>query len=168
MIGIEEVRRVGSGLRPGASPGALVQKLGLELPRDDDSVPGIRWVQIAPTGAGASLTLVTRFESMPPGSLRGLVLDCDDLDRTYQRLVTDGVEVDRELIERPWGKEAVIRDPDRNRLAPAAVVSDQARRPVMAQPRSGRARRPGSGHLRRPLRSRALRRNYDCQPSTAM
>jgi uncharacterized glyoxalase superfamily protein PhnB len=69
-----------------------------------------------PGGAGTSLTLVTWFESMPPGSLRGMVLTCDDLGRTYQRLVADGVEIDRELAEQPWGKEAVIRDPDGNRL----------------------------------------------------
>jgi predicted enzyme related to lactoylglutathione lyase len=59
---------------------------------------------------------VTWFDSMPPGSLQGLVLTCDDLDRTYERLVAEGAEVDREPAEQPWGKEAVIRDPDGNRL----------------------------------------------------
>lgn len=93
-----------------------VEELGFELIRDDDSVPGIRWVQVAPRGASTALTLVTWFDSMPPGSLRGLVLGCDDLDRTYEQLVADGVPVDRELAEQPWGKEAVIRDPDGNRL----------------------------------------------------
>jgi catechol 2,3-dioxygenase-like lactoylglutathione lyase family enzyme len=93
-----------------------VEKLGFELIRDDDSVPGIRWVQVAPRGASTALTLVTWFDSMPPGSLRGLVLGCEDLDGTYEHLVAGGVSVDRELAEQPWGKEAVIRDPDGNRL----------------------------------------------------
>jgi catechol 2,3-dioxygenase-like lactoylglutathione lyase family enzyme len=93
-----------------------VERLGLELVRDDDSVPGIHWVQVAPPGESTSVTLVTWFESMPPGSLRGLVLVCDDLDGTYERLVAAGVEVDRELADQRWGKEAVIRDPDGNRL----------------------------------------------------
>jgi catechol 2,3-dioxygenase-like lactoylglutathione lyase family enzyme len=93
-----------------------VEKLDLELVREDDSVPGIHWLQVAPRGSSTSLTLVTWFESMPPGSLRGLVLACDDLDRTYDALVEAGVEVDRELADQPWEKEAVIRDPDGNRL----------------------------------------------------
>jgi uncharacterized glyoxalase superfamily protein PhnB len=53
---------------------------------------------------------------MPPGSVQGLVLACDDLERTYERLAAEGVEVDRALAEQPWGKEAVVRDPDGNRL----------------------------------------------------
>jgi catechol 2,3-dioxygenase-like lactoylglutathione lyase family enzyme len=93
-----------------------VDKLGFELVRDDDSVPGLHWVQVAPPGASTSLTLVTWFESMPPGPVRGLVLVCEDLDQTYETLIANGVEVDRELAEQPWGKEAVIRDPDGNLL----------------------------------------------------
>lgn len=93
-----------------------IEKLGFELVRDDDCLPGLHWVQVAPPGGGTSLTLVTWFDSMPPGSLQGLVLACDDLDRAYERLVAEGVQVDRALAERPWGREAVIRDPDGNRL----------------------------------------------------
>lgn len=93
-----------------------VDELGLELIRDDDSVPGLHWLQVAPPGASTSLTLVTWFESMPPGSLRGLVLGCDDLEGTYDRLVANRVEVERELADQPWGREAVIRDPDGNQL----------------------------------------------------
>jgi catechol 2,3-dioxygenase-like lactoylglutathione lyase family enzyme len=63
-----------------------VDTLGLELVRDDDSVPGIRWVQVAPKAGTTALTLVTWFDSMPPGSLLG------------------------------WASEAVLRDPDGNRL----------------------------------------------------
>jgi catechol 2,3-dioxygenase-like lactoylglutathione lyase family enzyme len=35
-----------------------VEKLGFELTRDDDSVPGLRWVQLAPKRGSTSLTLV--------------------------------------------------------------------------------------------------------------
>lgn len=116
-MGIEDVRVVSVPVSDQArSREFYVEKLGFELVRDDDSVPGIRWVQVTPPGASTSLTLVTWFESMPPGSLRGLVLVCDDLDRTFERLVSDGVEVERALAEQPWGKEAVIHDPDGNQL----------------------------------------------------
>ncbi len=93
-----------------------VEKLGLELVLEDASVPGIHWIQVAPAGAGTSLTLVDWFESMPAGSLRGVVLECDDLEGTYEQLVANGVEVERKLADQPWGREAVMRDPDGNQL----------------------------------------------------
>jgi catechol 2,3-dioxygenase-like lactoylglutathione lyase family enzyme len=93
-----------------------VEALGFELTRDDDSVPGIRWVQVTPRAGGTSLTLVDWFESMPAGSLQGLVLACEDLERQCEQLEAEGVEFDRPLARQPWGTEAVIRDPDGNRL----------------------------------------------------
>jgi catechol 2,3-dioxygenase-like lactoylglutathione lyase family enzyme len=93
-----------------------VEKLGFELSREDDSIPGIRWVQVTPKGGATSLTLVTWFETMPPGSLQGLVLGSADLEKDCEELVARGVEFDRPLQGQPWGKEAVVRDPDGNRL----------------------------------------------------
>jgi catechol 2,3-dioxygenase-like lactoylglutathione lyase family enzyme len=90
--------------------------LGFRLLRDDDSVPGIRWIQVAPSGGGTALTLVTWFDTMPPGSVRGLVLYCDDLDADYQRLQAGGVEFDQPPVTQPWATEAVLHDPDGNQL----------------------------------------------------
>lgn len=93
-----------------------VQKLGFELTRDDQSVPGIRWIQVTPKGGAPSLTLVTWFETMPPGSLQGLVLASDGLKAECDRLAAEGVRFDRPLEKQPWGTEAVICDPDGNKL----------------------------------------------------
>jgi catechol 2,3-dioxygenase-like lactoylglutathione lyase family enzyme len=93
-----------------------VDKLGFELTRDDDSVPGIRWVQVTPKSGAPSLTLVTWFETMPPGSLQGLVLGSEDLQAECDRLAAEGVRFDRPLEQQPWGTEAVICDPDGNKL----------------------------------------------------
>jgi len=93
-----------------------VEKLGFELTRDDDSIPGIRWVQVTPKGGAPSLTLVTWFETMPPGSLQGLVLASENLTAECDRLAAEGVTFDRLLEEQPWGTEAVICDPDGNKL----------------------------------------------------
>ena len=38
----------------------------------------MRWVMLRPPGSGTAITLVTWFESMPAGSMRGAVLGCDD------------------------------------------------------------------------------------------
>ncbi len=94
-----------------------VNKLGFELRRDDAaSVPGMRWVQVGARGAPTTLTLVTWFESMPPGSLRGLVLSSDDLEADYTILVGRGVEFEAPPEQKPWAIEAVIRDPDGNQF----------------------------------------------------
>jgi catechol 2,3-dioxygenase-like lactoylglutathione lyase family enzyme len=93
-----------------------VDKLGFELRREDDSIPGIRWVQVAPKGGTTALTLVTWFESMPPGSLQGLVLTSSNLQADYEELVAKGVEFDGPLQRRPWATEAVLHDPDGNSL----------------------------------------------------
>jgi len=93
-----------------------VDMLGFELQRDDDSVPGIRWVQVAPKAGTTALTLVTWFDSMPPGSLRGLVLSSGNLQADYEQLVAKGVQFDGPPQQQPWATEAVLRDPDGNRL----------------------------------------------------
>jgi len=93
-----------------------VDKLGFELVREDDSVPGFRWVQVAPAAGGTALTLVTWFEPMPAGSLRGLVLTSDDLQKDYEELVAKGVEFGQPPRRQPWATEAVLHDPDGNSL----------------------------------------------------
>jgi catechol 2,3-dioxygenase-like lactoylglutathione lyase family enzyme len=98
-----------------------VDTLGLTLSRDDASVPGLRWIQVTPDGGTTSLTLVDWFDTMPAGSLRGLVLGLSDLRRDCDELAAKGVEFEQPLQERPWGAEAVIRDPDGN-----AIVLQQA------------------------------------------
>ncbi len=88
--------------------------LGFELRADTSWGDGMRWVEVAPKGATTSLTLVTWFESMPPGSLSGLVFATDDVRATYDELVTKGVAFDGPPVEQPWGMQAVFRDPDGN------------------------------------------------------
>ena len=93
-----------------------VEKLKFALSRDDDSVPGIRWVQVTPQAGGTSLTLVNWFDTMPAGSLQGLVLGLSDLQGDCAALAAAGVEFAQPLQEQPWGAEAVIRDPDGNTI----------------------------------------------------
>ena len=84
--------------------------------RDDGAMPGLRWVQVAPRGSSTSLTLVTWFATMPPGSLQGLVLQSEDLDADYSTLLDRGVSFDSSPTQQPWGREAVIVEPDGNKL----------------------------------------------------
>jgi catechol 2,3-dioxygenase-like lactoylglutathione lyase family enzyme len=94
-----------------------VDVLGLELVHEDDSVPGLHWIQVAPRDGTTALTLVTWFESMPAGSLRGLVLRSPDLASDYEELVAKGVEFDGPPRRTPYSEaETVLRDPDGNSI----------------------------------------------------
>ena len=93
-----------------------VDALGFELRADDAWGEGMRWIEVAPEGSATSLTLVTWFEAMPPGSLQGLVVATNDIEETYQNLVAKGVPFDFPPRDLPGGKQAVFRDPDGNGL----------------------------------------------------
>jgi catechol 2,3-dioxygenase-like lactoylglutathione lyase family enzyme len=92
-----------------------VDVLGLEPVEDAPMGPGMRWVMVRPFGSSTALTLVTWFESMPPGSLRGLVLETANLDDAVTSLERAGVGVS-EIAEAPWGRYVTLEDPDGNGL----------------------------------------------------
>jgi catechol 2,3-dioxygenase-like lactoylglutathione lyase family enzyme len=91
-----------------------IDTLGFELKTEDTFGEGMRWIEVAPHGSATSLTLVTWFESMPPGSLQGLVFEVDDVHATYEGLLAKGVPFDFPPREMPGGLQAVFRDPDGN------------------------------------------------------
>ena len=93
-----------------------VGTLGFRLVRENAMGPAQRWIQVAPNGAQTSITLVTWFDTMPPGSLRGLVLHADDLDAEVAALTDRGVSVPEGIQEAEWGRYAVFADPDGNGL----------------------------------------------------
>ena len=92
-----------------------VGALGFELIADTQMGPGQRWVQVGARGAQTSLTLVTWFETMPPGSLRGLVIESDDLEADINALRARGVVLS-DVQAMPWGTFATCEDPDGNGL----------------------------------------------------
>lgn len=91
------------------------QVLGFELLRDVQlGPPGQRWVQLGIPGAETTIALVTWFEEMRPGCLRGIVLDTSDVEAARKQLQERGVEVS-EIRAAAWGRYAVFADPDGNR-----------------------------------------------------
>jgi predicted enzyme related to lactoylglutathione lyase len=88
--------------------------LWFALLADTQMGPGMRWVMVAPPGAQTALTLVTWFETMPAGSLRGLVLETNDLDADVATLIQRGVSIPGGIEEQPWGRFVQFADPDGN------------------------------------------------------
>jgi catechol 2,3-dioxygenase-like lactoylglutathione lyase family enzyme len=94
-----------------------VDTLGFTLVREDDSIPGFLWIQVAPPGGSTALTLVTWFDSMPAGSLRGLVLRSNDIEADYTTLVAKGVAFEGPPTPQPYATvEDRFHDPDGNGL----------------------------------------------------
>ncbi len=76
---------------------------------------GMRWVMLRPPGGGTAITLVTWFEEMTPGWLRGTVLGCDDIEQTAAELTKRGVTFNEDAVaEAPWGRWLTFADPDGN------------------------------------------------------
>ncbi len=97
------------------------EHLGFDVVEDSPMGPTMRWVQLAAGDAPTTITLVTWFDSMPPGSVEGLVIDVDDPDACRAGLVAAGVEC-TELDDQPWGRYFTCRDPDGNGLVVARTV----------------------------------------------
>ena len=91
-----------------------VDVLGFDLVRDNPTGPDARWVQVAPKGAQTSITLVTWFPTMPAGSVKGTVLETDDLDGDVAHLTAKGVVIEGGIKEQPWGRFVTFDDPDGN------------------------------------------------------
>ncbi len=91
-------------------------KLGFTLEMDSSlGDGGMRWVMLRPPGSGTRITLVTWFETMPAGALKGSVLGCDDIARTADELAARGVTFSEdEIQEAPWGRWKTFDDPDGN------------------------------------------------------
>ena len=74
--------------------------LGFELLADVRLSEHMRWVQVAPPGSPTSLTLVNWFETMPAGSLKGLVRLVDDMVETMYEAVGAGLAAPQVGVQR--------------------------------------------------------------------
>jgi catechol 2,3-dioxygenase-like lactoylglutathione lyase family enzyme len=101
-----------------------VNTLGFELVADTAMGPDQRWVQVRPRGSVSSITLVTWFDTMPPGSLKGLVIETDDLLGDVESLGARGMGIGGEDVQdAPWGRFVTLEDPDGNGLILQATAS---------------------------------------------
>jgi catechol 2,3-dioxygenase-like lactoylglutathione lyase family enzyme len=82
-----------------------------DLPFGSDGVT--RWIQLQMPGVETTLTLVTWFPQMQPGSLQGVVLATDDLATTHEALKNRGLAIS-DIADQPYGREATFSDPDGN------------------------------------------------------
>ena len=87
--------------------------LGFDVIADMPMGPGQQWVQMGLEGAQTSISLVTWFEQMPPGSVQGVVIDTDDIKTAHADLKSKGLTL-ADIESAPWGQFALFNDPDGN------------------------------------------------------
>ncbi|MFG1711051.1 VOC family protein [Nonomuraea sp. M3C6] len=101
-----------------------VNVLGFDLVRDNPMGPDQRWVEVGPKGGQSTITLVTWFPTMPPGSVKGLVLETGDLDTDVAELTARGVHIPDGIQQQPWGRFVTFDDPDGNGIVLQATAPD--------------------------------------------
>jgi predicted enzyme related to lactoylglutathione lyase len=112
-----------------AALGFYRDALGLEV-RQDVAMEAARWLTVGPASQPElGIVLSTAGVGRPPedartiqellakGSLAGLVLETEDVDATFERILATGAEVLQEPMDQPYGtRDCAFRDPSGNQV----------------------------------------------------
>ena len=91
-------------------------KIGFEIITEADMGNGGTWVQLGLPGQATSISLVNWLvEKMPAGSMQGLVIKSDNIEKETEELKSKGIAVSA-IDPTPWGKFMSFNDPDGNGL----------------------------------------------------
>ena len=100
------------------------EQVGFHCDVDTQVSENFRVVQLTPPGSSCSVSMVSGFAEMQPGTLRGLQLTVADVEQARRQLVEAGVEVSpvrfmdngqwRDGHGGPWNSFVFFSDPDGN------------------------------------------------------
>jgi predicted enzyme related to lactoylglutathione lyase len=87
------------------------EKVGFEVRREQSMGPAGTWLEVAPPGAESGLVLYPRsmmkgWETMTPS----IVFNCADVEATYEKMVSKGVEFLDKPNKMAWGTFAQFKD----------------------------------------------------------
>ena len=90
--------------------------LGFDTRMDVSIATGMRWIEVAPPGAGTSIALVLEHDGVPAGVETGIRLTTADADADRATLVARGVDADEVLRWPGVPPMFAFRDQDGNGL----------------------------------------------------
>jgi predicted enzyme related to lactoylglutathione lyase len=120
QLHITEIGRVAV---PAADPDRALEfyvgTLGFEVRTDETFADGnMRWIEVAPPGAGTSIALAPPREGGPTAVETGIILTTSDIEADHTALKATGADVDPEIAR--WGRPVppmfTLRDPAGNSL----------------------------------------------------
>jgi len=91
-----------------------VEKAGFNADHDHTVSEEIRFVQLTPPGSACSIAFGVGLTEAAPGSVQGLQLVVDDIEKAHDELAQRGVEVS-DVQQFPWGSFVFFSDPDGNK-----------------------------------------------------
>jgi lactoylglutathione lyase len=97
--------------------------LGFDTRMDFSTAAGVRWVEVAPPGAGTSIALVLEHDGVPAGVETGIRLTTADAEADHATLLASGVDVGDVLRWPGVPPMFAFHDQDGNGLE---LVQDQA------------------------------------------
>jgi predicted enzyme related to lactoylglutathione lyase len=97
------------------------EQVGFTVDHDHKISDDIRFVQITPPGSACSIAFGKGVSQMEPGSLQGLQVVVEDVEKARAHLVENGVEAS-EVQDFPWGRFVYFSDPDGNGWALQQIV----------------------------------------------
>jgi len=89
------------------------EKIGFQLIIEAPMGDGNTWIQLGLPDQITSISLVNWFGKAPAGSLQGLVLASDDIEKEVAEFKAKGIDV-KPIDDTPWGRFAAFSDPDGN------------------------------------------------------
>jgi len=93
-----------------------VDNIGFNADHDHTVSPELRFVQLTPPGSACSIAIGRGIVDTPPGSVHGMQLVVEDIERTRADLVARGADVS-EIEDLAWGRFIYFADPDGNQWA---------------------------------------------------
>src|SRR4051795_10591086 len=93
-----------------------VEQAGFNADHDHQVDENLRFVQLTPPGSACSIAIGDGITDAEPGSVKGMQLVVDDIERARSELAGRGVAVS-EIQRFPWGAFVFFQDPDGNAWA---------------------------------------------------
>jgi catechol 2,3-dioxygenase-like lactoylglutathione lyase family enzyme len=88
-------------------------KVGFVADQDHQVNDELRFVQLTPPGSACSIAMGTGITTAEPGSVQGLQVVVDDVEKVRAELAERGVDV-TDVQTFPWGSFVWFSDPDGN------------------------------------------------------
>lgn len=93
----------------------FVNKIGLKVRTDFIMPDGFRWLELDLPKGGSRVAIVQNMEGEATwNKFSGIYFECDDLQATYEDLVSKGVAFNTTPILHTWGWWSQFEDPDGN------------------------------------------------------